>query len=139
MKILKIVAVLIAVLISLFFIIKKSNERVLEPLSCDLAKMSCSYENVLFSATPAPVLPMQKSQIIISGLDKNLKSPSINFIGENMYMGEISSPLKPDKDGNLKANFILPSCSEKVMRYRVEIFNKNSPTGIFTRLDLVNF
>lgn len=115
---------------------KTSQNSPLPPLKCDLAQKSCKNNGVIFEISPTPVIAMQKHKIFVRNLDKNLKEPRVIFQGINMFMGQISAPLKLDENGEYSGVFLLSSCILEIMRYEARIYDGDKDLGIFALLDI---
>lgn len=108
----------------------------LTPLKCDLNEKSCENDNkVIFEISPRPILAMQKHTLKIKGLQNNFKNPIAVFKGVNMYMGDIKTPLRFE-NGEFIGEFALSFCVMNTMRYRVEIYDNDEPSGIFIEFDV---
>ncbi|ABS51917.1 hypothetical protein [Campylobacter hominis] len=124
----------------LLFFLSGCDEKIasnnnLPPLPCDLNSQICENSGLSFEILPRPAVAMQKHKILIKNL-KDLKDPKIIFTGINMYMGEISAPLKKDANGTYSATFMLSSCILSIMRYHAEIYDGEKPTGKFIEFDV---
>ena len=112
----------------------------LPALPCDLNQNPCEKEfggeKVKFEISPRPILAMEKHILKISNLNANFKNPEIIFKGVNMYMGNITSPLRLE-NGEFRANFMLSFCTTSIMRYRAEIYDNKEPTGYFIEFDVI--
>lgn len=113
----------------------------LEPLACDLLKNPCKVNfndnEVGFDISPRPVIVMDKSTITISNLNYDFYDPKIRIHGLNMDMGTIITALKEVESKTYQATVALSACLiEDVMRYRISIYDANTPIGLFLDFDL---
>lgn len=115
----------------------------LEPLPCDLSKRPCQVKTatkaITFNLTPRPLEVMGDTLVQIEGLDSKLFSsnPSIRIYGLNMDMGKIITSLTQTAPGKYEAKVALSACLvENIMRYRIALYDGNTPLNIFMDFDL---
>ena len=115
----------------------------LEPLPCDLNKRPCQVkaakQTITFDLTPRPLEVMGDTLVRIEGLDSELFSsnPSIRIFGLNMDMGKIITSLTQTAPGRYEAKVALSACLvENIMRYRIALYDGNTPLDIFVDFDL---
>lgn len=116
------------------------TQDLLFPLSCDLNLNSCTVEKdgerVKFSISPLPIKPLKEFELKISGL-KECKEYVVKARGLNMHMGVVQAPLEQIAKDECRAKMIVASCTEPVMRYRVELFKGKESSEIYADFDLV--
>lgn len=117
-----------------------SREYDLIPLECDLMKKKCTKEfnsqQITFDLSPRPVEIMAETTITISGLDYDFYDAKLRIFGLNMDMGTIIASLEK-KDNVYKTTVALSACLvEDVMRYRIEVYDGNEPTGLYMDFDV---
>ena len=109
-------------------------------LPCDLNTASCisnaGGESASFTIIPAPIVAMSESEVVVSGILRELKNPTLKIKGISMNMGNFESPLARFNDGSYHAKIMVAACHSPIMRYKLEIFENGESTGHFIYFDL---
>ena len=100
-------------------------------LICNLSAQDCEAsaggQKALFSVARRPI-EAGINELKISGIARELKNPSIRISGVSMDMM---------RDGeNYAASLDIATCTHAVMRYKLEIYEDNEPSGLFVYFDL---
>lgn len=120
---------------------KRELIKELTPLKCDLAQSPCEYDfkgkKVLIDINPRPVYMLEELTIIVKNLDK-YEHLNAQIYGLNMYMGTISDEFERAANGDYTTTILLSSCQTKVMRFRLELFDKDESIGLFGDFDVIS-
>lgn len=107
-------------------------------LICNLSAQDCEAsaggQKALFSVAHRPI-EAGINELKISGIARELKNPSIRISGVSMDMGNAQAPLMRDGE-NYAASLDIATCTHAVMRYKLEIYEDNEPSGLFVYFDL---
>ena len=108
-------------------------------ITCDLNSQDCivnhNGESITFSFYPRPLEAMAPLTLNVDGLKNEYKNLNARIYGLNMDMGTIKANL--ENIGDIYAgSVVLSSCVVEVMNYRLELFERDKPLGIYIDFNL---
>ncbi|EAJ1119316.1 hypothetical protein J7D62_000400 [Campylobacter lari] len=110
----------------------------LTPLTCDLNTQECEYnfkdKKVLINLNPKPIATLNELDLNITNLGE-FKKLNARVYGLNMYMGDIVPQFKKINN-TYHAKLVLSSCTLEVMRFRIELFDDETPLDFYFDFDV---
>ncbi|EAI4447993.1 hypothetical protein ACR3S7_000243 [Campylobacter lari] len=110
----------------------------LTPLTCDLNIQECKYnfkdKKVLVNLNPKPITTLNELDLNITNLGE-FKKLNARVYGLNMYMGDIVPQFKKINN-TYHAKLVLSSCTLDIMRFRIELFDDETPLGFYFDFDV---
>ncbi|WP_139453175.1 hypothetical protein [Campylobacter armoricus] len=110
----------------------------LYPLECDLNTQECTYnfknKQVLVTLNPKPITALNELDLNISNLG-DYKKLNARVYGLNMYMGDIVPQFKKNNN-TYYAKLVLSSCTLDIMRFRIELFDDETPLNFYFDFDV---
>ncbi|MCW0186287.1 hypothetical protein OJP00_06890 [Campylobacter lari] len=110
----------------------------LTPLICDLNIQECEYnfkdKKVLVNLNPKPITTLNELDLNITNLGE-FKKLNARVYGLNMYMGDIVPQFKKINN-TYHAKLVLSSCTLDIMRFRIELFDDETPLGFYFDFDV---
>ncbi|MBT0824874.1 hypothetical protein KJQ78_06345 [Campylobacter lari] len=110
----------------------------LTPLTCDLNTQECEYnfkdKKVLVNLNPKPIATLNELDLNITNLGE-FKKLNARVYGLNMYMGDIVPQFKKINN-TYHAKLVLSSCTLDIMRFRIELFDDETPLDFYFDFDV---
>ncbi|MCV3509113.1 hypothetical protein L8W69_07770 [Campylobacter sp. CNRCH_2016_3089] len=117
---------------------KRELITILTPLTCDLNIQECEYnfkdKKVLVNLNPKPITTLNELDLNITNLGE-FKKLNARVYGLNMYMGDIVPQFKKINN-TYHAKLVLSSCTLDIMRFRIKLFDDETPLGFYFDFDV---
>lgn len=114
----------------------------LKPLACDLNQRACEYEfkgrSVRAEFKNKPLRILDENELVIENLG-SFKRLNARIYALNMYMGDVVPEFKALGDENnqtYSANIVISACPLDLMRYRIELFDGDTPLNLHFDVDI---
>ncbi|OCX43482.1 hypothetical protein A7X81_00815 [Campylobacter ornithocola] len=137
-------AIVFAICGAYFYTNSSNNEKkrelitTLTPLACDLNIQECEYifknKKVLVNLNPKPIITLNELDLNITNLG-DFKKLNARVYGLNMYMGDIVPQFKKINN-TYHAKLVLSSCTLDTMRFRIELFDDETPLDFYFDFDV---